>query len=128
VGCGLAGRAEGTKLAFDADGRLTQIDRFQVLRELGRGGNGTVYLALDPHLRREVAVKVPRPEVLATPSLRRRFLREAQTAAGFDHPNLVPVYEVGEIGPFCYLVSAYCCGPTLREWLEQQQPPVAPRV
>jgi WD40 repeat protein/tRNA A-37 threonylcarbamoyl transferase component Bud32 len=103
-----------------------QLGRFQLRRELGRGGGGIVYLAFDPLLRREVALKVPRPEVLEQPELRRRFLREARTAAGLDHPNLVPVYEVGEVGPVCYLVAAYCPGTTLAAWLKSQNGRVAP--
>src|SRR5262249_46783282 len=67
-------------------------------------------------------------EVLLTPALRRRFLREAQAAAGFNHPNLVPVYEAGQVGPFCYIVSAYCPGMTLGAWLKQQQSFVSPRL
>jgi hypothetical protein len=76
-----------------------RFGRFRVVRELGRGGYGVVFLAWDPRLRREVALKVPRPEALLTPDLRRRFLYEAQAAAGLDHPAVVPVYEVGEVGP-----------------------------
>jgi hypothetical protein len=87
-------------LSLDGQGGIRQVGRWQFLRELGRGGSGIVYLAWDPLLHREVAVKVPRPEVLLTPELRGRFLREAQAAAGFEHPNLVPVYEAGEVGPF----------------------------
>jgi serine/threonine protein kinase len=115
-------------LSLDGHGGISQVGRWRFLRELGRGGSGIVYLAWDPLLHREVAVKVPRPEVLLTPELRRRFLREAQAAAGFEHPNLVPVYEAGEVGPFCYIVSAYCQGTTLGAWLKQQQGFVAPRV
>jgi serine/threonine protein kinase len=115
-------------LAFDANGNPTQIDRFQIVRELGRGGTGTVFLAHDPRLSRTVALKLPWPEVWASPLLRHRFLREGRTAAGFDHPNLVPVYEAGEIGPLCYIVSAYCRGPSLRDWLEQHPGPVEPRA
>jgi WD40 repeat protein/serine/threonine protein kinase len=115
-------------LSLDGQGVIAQVGRWRFLRELGRGGSGIVYLAWDPLLHREVAVKVPRPEVLLTPELRRRFLREAQSAAGFEHPNLVPVYEAGEVGPFCYIVSAYCQGTTLGTWLKQQQGFVAPRA
>src|SRR2546421_11443301 len=64
-------------LSLDGQGCITQVGRWRFLRELGRGGSGIVYLAWDPLLHREVAVKVPRPEVLLTPELRRRFLREA---------------------------------------------------
>ncbi|HUY36584.1 MAG TPA: serine/threonine-protein kinase, partial [Pirellulales bacterium] len=96
-----------------------QIGRFELLRELGRGGHGIVFLAVDPRLRRLVALKVPRPEVLITPELHRRFLREGQAASALAHPNLVTVYEVGEDGPVCYIAAAYCEGPTLATWLKQ---------
>jgi WD40 repeat protein/serine/threonine protein kinase len=98
----------------------TTLGQFEIRRELGRGGFGVVYLAYDPKLRREVALKVPRPEILITPELRERFHREARAAAGLQHPNLVPVYEVGEAGAICFLVSAYCPGPTLADWLRHQ--------
>jgi len=104
------------------------IGRFRVLRELGRGGYGIVYLAFDPVLKREVALKVPRPEVLVTPDLRRRFLREAQAAAGLEHPHIVPVYDAGEVGPICYIASAYCRGITLAAWLRNQPSLTEPRT
>jgi WD40 repeat protein len=74
-------------------------------------------LAHDPQLGRDVALKIPRAVALVTPELRSRFQHEARTAAGLDHPNIVPVYEAGEVGPLCYIASAYCPGPTLGEWL-----------
>jgi hypothetical protein len=86
------------------------LGRFEIRRELGRGAYGLVYLAYDPQLCREVALKIPRPEAIITPELRDRFKREAQVAAGLEHPNLVPVYEVGEVGPVCFIASAYCPG------------------
>src|SRR5262245_36510159 len=94
---------------------MGRLGRFQLLHELGRGGMGVVFLALDPRLGRRVALKVPHPQGLAHPDLRARFLREAQAAAGLDHPNVVPVYEAGEAGPICYIASAYCPGPTDRK-------------
>ncbi len=97
-----------------------RIGDFEIRRELGRGGYGVVFLAHDPRLGRWVALKVPRPEALVTPELRRRFLREAQAAGGLDHPNLVAVHEVGEDGPLCYIASSYCEGPTLAAWLAAQ--------
>jgi len=97
-----------------------QFGRFSIVRELGRGGFGVVFLAEDAVLRRQVALKVPRPEVLVTPEFRRRFLREAEAASRLDHPHIVPVYEVGEEGPVCYIASAYCEGLTLAEWLRLQ--------
>jgi serine/threonine-protein kinase len=107
---------------------LSRVGRFALRRELGRGGYGIVYLADDPLLGREVAVKIPRPEALISPDLRQRFLREGQAAAGLDHPNVVPVYEVGEAGPLGYIASAYCPGSTLAAWLKEQAEPVPPRA
>jgi WD40 repeat protein/serine/threonine protein kinase len=100
------------------------IGRFRVRRELGRGGYGIVFQAYDPQLGREVALKVPRAEVVLTPELRERFLREARAAAVLDHPNLVPVYDAGEVGPVCYIASAYCPGTTLEAWLKAHAEPV----
>ena len=105
-----------------------QLGRFVILRELGRGGHGVVLLAHDPILKRHVALKVPRPENLLSGSMRRRFVREAQTAARLTHPNLVSVHEVGEIGPICYIASAYCAGPTLAEWLSARSTAVSPNL
>src|SRR5262249_8013835 len=93
-------------------------------RELGGGGYGIVFQAYDPQLGREVALKVPRPEAVLTPALRERFLREARAAAGLGHPNVVPVYDAGEVGPVCYIASAYCPGTTLDAWLKARVEPV----
>lgn len=97
----------------------SHLGRFEIRRELGRGSFGIVYLAYDPGLGREVALKIPRADALADPDQRHRFQREARAAAGLDHPNLVPVYEAGEVGPVCYIASAYCPGITLAHWLKQ---------
>jgi eukaryotic-like serine/threonine-protein kinase len=105
-----------------------RLGRFEIVGTLGQGGFGIVYLAVDPTLGREVALKVPRPEVLITPDVRRRFLREARAAAGLDHPNIIGVHEVGEAGPVCYIASAYCPGPTLSGWLKARTEPAPPRL
>jgi WD40 repeat protein len=102
------------------------LGRFQIRRVLGRGGYGLVYLAFDPRLGREVALKVPRAEALVTAALRERFFREARAAAALDHPNIVPVHEAGEAGPVCYITYAYCPGPTLAAWLRGRSEPVTP--
>src|SRR5262249_37933387 len=80
--------------------------------------------AHDPLLNRDVALKVPRAEVLVTPGWRERFRREAQAAAGLEHPHIVPVYEAGQAGAVAFLVSAYCPGPTLARWLRERTGPV----
>jgi serine/threonine-protein kinase len=105
-----------------------RLDRFRILRELGRGGFGVVYLAHDPTTARDVALKVPRAEALLTPELCRRFLREAHTAAGLDHPHLVPVYEARADGPVSYIASAYCPGGSLADWLRRQGRPMPWRL
>ena len=97
-----------------------RFGRYLILRELGQGAFGVVFLASDSVLGRKVALKVPRPHALVTPEVRRRFLREAEAASRLDHPHIVPVYDVGEEGPICYIASAYCDGLTLAEWLRQQ--------
>ncbi len=106
----------------------SRIGRFLIRRELGHGTFGVVFLAHDPDLARPVAVKVPRAEALVSPGLRARFRQEARAAAGLEHPNLVPVYEAGEDGPVCYIVSAYCPGVTLAAWLKEQTEPVPYRT
>jgi serine/threonine-protein kinase len=102
----------------------TMLGRFRILRELGHGGLGIVYLAYDPQLNRQVALKVPRLEALASRDMRRRFLLEAEAAARLNHPHLVSIYDAGEDGPICYIAAEYCPGPTLSGWLKDRQAPV----
>ncbi|HEY7328103.1 MAG TPA: protein kinase [Gemmataceae bacterium] len=104
-----------------------QVGRFRIVRTLGQGGGGLVFLAFDPDLHREVALKVPHLPALLAPDLRRRFLREARAAARLDHPNLVPVHEVGESNGVCFIVSAYCRGGSLAQWLAARTTPVPAR-
>ncbi len=105
-----------------------RIDRFDIVRVLGYGGFGVVLLARDAVLGREVALKVPRPELLLARRHRQRFLREAQAAAVLQHPNVVPIYTVGELGPVWYITRGYVAGPTLDEWLTGQGGRVAARL
>ncbi len=113
-------------LASSCDGR--RLGRFEIIRELGRGGHGVVLLALDPNLRREVALKVPRPEVLAVAELRKRFLREAHAAARLSHPGIVTVYEIGDVWPGCYLATDYCSGGSLQTHLASRAEGLASRT
>jgi WD40 repeat protein/predicted Ser/Thr protein kinase len=108
--------------------RIEWLGRFRVVRELGRGGHGVVFQAHDPVLGRDVALKVPRPEALVDPVLRRRFLREAQAAGALDHPGVVPVYETGDVGGVCYIASAYCPGRSLAKWLASAGEPAPARA
>jgi WD40 repeat protein/serine/threonine protein kinase len=105
-----------------------RVGKFTIQGELGRGGFGIVFLALDPELGRKVALKLPRPELLGSALVRRRFVREARAAAVLDHPNLVPVFEASEIGPLIYIASAYCEGTTLAAWLKSRGEPAPVRL
>ena len=95
---------------------------YSLQRELGRGGMGIVYLARDVQLDRDVAIKVLPSHLAARTDLRERFLREARTAAGLSHPNIVPIHRVGEAGGFVFFVMAYVPGQTLGEKLRATGP------
>jgi hypothetical protein len=122
--CGARSSVSSAPLLSGALPPLANLGRFQIRRELGRGGFGVVYLAFDPKLGRDVALKVPRPEVLLQPELKSRFHQEARAAASLDHPNVVAVYDAGEDGALCYIASAYCPGTTLNVWLKERADPV----
>ena len=87
--------------------------RFAIERELGRGGMGVVVLARDLALDRSVAIKVLPITLARQPALRERFLREARTAAGLSHPNVVPIHAVEEHDDVVFFVMGYVDGETL---------------
>lgn len=92
----------------------THLDRFKIVRVLGRGGMGTVYLARDERLDRLVALKVLSSEVIPDRERAARFLREARAAAAIRHPNIATVYEVGETEDgIPFIAMEYCEGDTL---------------
>jgi serine/threonine-protein kinase len=91
-------------------------------REIGRGGMGVVYLAREVSLARPVAIKVLPPSLAARAELRDAFLREAQTAARLNHPNIVPVYAFGERAGFVYMAMAFVDGMTLGERIRTRGP------
>lgn len=105
-------------------GELESLGRFRIRGLLGRGGMGTVFLAYDPLLDREVALKVPHPGLLIQPRAKQRFLREARVAGRLQHPHLLTVFEAGELDGVCYTASALCSGPTLAAWMQQQTEPI----
>ncbi len=94
-------------------------DRFDVEREIGRGGMATVFLAHDRRHDRPVAVKVLRSDIAAGIGSD-RFLREIRTAAGLQHPHIVPLHDSGEAEGFLYYVMPYLRGESLRERLERE--------
>jgi serine/threonine protein kinase len=93
---------------------------YKIERELGRGGMAIVYEAMDVHLGRRVALKVLPPEMAMRKSMAERFKREAKMAAALDHPNIVPVYRVGQAGGLLYIAMKYIKGRPLDSILETQ--------
>ena len=95
-----------------------QIGRFKVEAVLGRGGMGEVYKAFDPTLQRTVAVKTVRPDI-DRPEYLDRLMREAQACARLSHPNIVTVYEAGQIDGIVYIAMEYLQGQNLAQVLER---------
>jgi serine/threonine-protein kinase len=89
--------------------------RYVLERELGRGGMGVVLLARDLSLDRLVAIKLLPAMLAAQPVLRERFLREARTAAGLSHPNIVPIHAVEDHDDLVFIVMAFVDGETLAD-------------
>jgi len=95
---------------------------YSLQRELGRGGMGVVYLARDVQLDRDVAIKVLPTHLARNEAARERFVREARTAAGLSHPNIVPIHRVGEARGFVFFVMSCVEGETLGERLRTRGP------
>src|SRR6266436_1458692 len=91
------------------------IAHYRIIKKLGAGGMGEVYLALDPKLDRKVAIKVLRPDSLAEENLKKRLLKEAQAVAKLDHPNICHVYDVNEADSVTFIVMQYIEGETVAE-------------
>ena len=98
--------------------RLQQLDDYQIVREIGRGGMGIVFEAIHQSLGRRVALKVLSKSLLDRPKHHARFRREARAAARLRHPNIVSVFGVGQSGEHHYYVMDFIRGMSLREWLQ----------
>lgn len=100
------------------------VGRFEIRGVLGSGAFGKVYLAFDPRLGREVAVKVPLESTVKTENERTQFLKEARSAATINHPNVCQVHEVGEADGRPYIVMALVRGQSLADTLITRQEPL----
>src|SRR5271165_7002204 len=89
------------------------IEHYEILRRLGAGGSGVVYLANDTLLQRPVVLKILRTGLLSAEQLRSTVLREARLASAIEHPNVCGIYEVGESGDEGYIVMQYVPGQSL---------------
>jgi serine/threonine protein kinase len=94
--------------------KIKKLGKYDVIREIGRGAMGRVYLGYDPYVNREVAIKVALSDVVGDKTTgvfyRRMFFNEARVAGLLDHPNIVPVFDAGTEGNLCYLVMDYIKG------------------
>jgi eukaryotic-like serine/threonine-protein kinase len=107
--------------ALDLTGRA--LGDFRVLRRLGQGGMGQVYLAEQVSLRRKVALKILRPDLAATPGALERFRHEAESVAQATHANIVQVYAFGQADGVAFMALEYVEGRNLREYLARKGPP-----
>ncbi len=106
------------------NGDPSEIGRYRIVRRLGQGGFGRVYLAHDDDLDRPVAIKVPHPERITHPDDVEAFLAEARILAKLDHPNIVPVHDLGRTQDgFCYIVSKLIEGSDLAVRMRQARLP-----
>ena len=89
------------------------IEHYEILRRLGAGGSGVVYLANDTLLTRPVVLKILRRGLLTLAQMRTTQLREARLASAIEHPNVCAIYEVGETGEEAYIVMQFVPGQSL---------------
>jgi len=109
-------------VTFDESGpEPERLGPYRLLRKLGRGGMGVVYLAEDTRLRRKVAIKVLTAFGARSRSLRTRLLREAEAASKLDHPAICRVYEVGEAEDLPYIAMQYIEGETLARRIAEER-------
>src|SRR5687768_2947902 len=97
-----------------------QLGAYRITSVIGRGGMGVVYLAQDTILERRVALKLLAPQYTSDASFRARFERESRVAASLDHPNVVPIYEAGEVDGVLFIAMRYVAGPDLRAVIDRE--------
>src|SRR5579871_3168247 len=120
--CQPAGTDDPAALAVPA-AQPQHIGRYRIERALGQGGFGLVYLAHDDQLQRLVAIKVPHARLVAQTTDAEAYLTEARAVAHLDHPNIVPVYDVGSTAQYpCFVVSKYIEGSTLARRIKKSRP------
>ncbi|MGH9607393.1 MAG: protein kinase domain-containing protein [Terracidiphilus sp.] len=96
-----------------------RIEHYEIVRKLGAGGSGVVYLADDTRLQRPVVLKILRTGSLTAEQMRTTILREARLASAIEHPNVCAIYEVGESGDEAYIAMQYVPGQSLDQLIER---------
>ncbi len=97
-----------------------QIENYRIVRKLGAGGMGEVYLVDDTRLQRKVALKLLPPHYTSNPDRVRRFEREARAASALNHPNIVTIYEIGKSASADFIATEFVDGKTLRQLIEEK--------
>jgi serine/threonine protein kinase len=100
------------------------ISHYKILKKLGEGGMGEVYLAEDTELHRKVALKFLSPHLAFDADFKARFKREAQAAAALNHPNIITIHEVAEYEGRSFIAMEYVEGGSLRKLLAENELPV----
>jgi len=119
------------KVADVIEAETKQLERgkcfghYEIIEQIGAGGMGEVYLAIDKKLDRKVAVKILNERFSQDQSNLNRFIREAKAASALNHPNILTIYEFGEAQDAHYIVSEFINGKTLREMLKESPPSLA---
>jgi eukaryotic-like serine/threonine-protein kinase len=101
------------------------LSHYRILSTIGAGGMGEVYLAEDMRLKRRVALKLLPPQFTSDADRRRRFEQEAQAASALNHPNIITIYEIGQVDATHYIAMEFIDGLTLRQRLTGERLPLA---
>ena len=110
-------------MEISSDPRIgTELAGYRIEALLGRGGMGVVYRAHDLALDRPVALKILSPELADDVRFRERFLTESRLAASIDHPNIVPIYDAGEVAGELFIAMRYVEGRDLGQFLREDPP------
>ena len=100
------------------------LGHYRLIRRIGSGGMGEVYVAEDARLGRKAAVKILQPKIAADAQKMARFIREAKTASALNHPNIITIYEAGVSGGVDFIAAEYIEGKTLHQIIESGQLPI----
>ena len=101
---------------------MTSLGRYRLQGELGRGAMSIVYRGYDPHIKRELAIKTPRPEYAQRPEYCQRFLSEARVAGTLAHPSIITIFDIGQAGTIPFIAMELLQGDTLDEFVRKNSP------